>query len=244
MSFSLRFLATASALALISTSAHATFTVYSPAVKKGEVKLEAKSRFDNDDRASEDGYQRHLLEANYGLTEWWRVGAEAIWERDPGKDYRYSLSEITGTFEFAEEGEYWLHPGLRYVYVFNHNERKADKVEALLLLQKKFDALTLTSNFKIEQEVGDNATKDAVFGTAWRARYKVKDWFQPSFEYYNTFGELSDWETYDRQTHRLGPVWYGKFDNGISFEAGYLVGASDITEDGAVKLKLEYTFMF
>jgi hypothetical protein len=239
-----RYLLATSAFCLLSSAAHATFTVYSPAVKKGEVKLEAKSRFDNDDRASEDGYQRHLLEANYGLTEWWRVGAEAIWERDPGKDYRYSLSEITGTFEFAEEGEYWLHPGLRYVYVFNHNERKADKVEVLLLLQKKWGDFSLTNNLKIEQEVGDNASKDAVFGTAWRARYKVKDWFQPSFEYYNTFGELSDWETYDRQTHRLGPVWYGKFDNGISFEAGYLVGASDITEDGAVKLKLEYTFMF
>jgi hypothetical protein len=244
MSFTARLLAATSLAMLLASPAHATFTVYSPSVKKGEVELEAKSRVDFDDRASEDGYQRHLLEANYGVTEWWKVGAEAIWERNPGKDYRYSLSELTSTLEFAEEGEYWLHPGARLVYVFNHNDGRADKVEALLLLQKKLDALTLTANAKFEQEVGDNATKDMVFGTAWRARYKVKSWFQPSFEYYNTFGELSHWESYDQQTHRLGPVWYGKFDNGVSFEAGYLFGASDITEDGAAKFKIEYEFMF
>jgi hypothetical protein len=231
-------------LALQVAPAYATFTVYSPKVTKGEVELEAKSRFDFDDRASEDGYQRHLLEANYGVTDWWKAGAEAIWVRNPDGDYEYALSELTSTFELAEEGEYWIHPGIRTVYVFNHENRKADKVEALLLLQKKYDPLTLTANLKVEQEVGSYASKDVVLGTSLRARYKIHSWLQPSLEYYNTYGELSDWQDYDDQTHRLGPVWYGKLTDELSFEAGYLFGLSDVTEDGAVKLKLEYEFQF
>lgn len=236
--------ASVSLLVFASVPAHATFTIYSPEVTQGKVSLAVKSRFDDDNRASKDGYEQHLLQADYGVNDWWKAGAETIWIKNPGKDYQYALSKLTSTFELAEEGEYFLHPALRTVYVFNHENKKSDKLEALLLLQKQIDALTLTTNIKWEEEVGSYAKKDSVISLSARARYKVTDWFQPSVEYYNNFGEFSNWQDYDDQQHRIGPVWYGKLVKGLSFEAGYLFAVSKITEDGSAKFKLEYEFEF
>jgi high-affinity iron transporter len=225
---------------LFPAPASAAFIVESPHVEKGIMEVESKNAFEFDD---EDANQ-HKLELKYGFTSWWAAAIEGEWEKDEGESYDYAATGLESQFQFTEPGEFLLDAGAIVAYEFAHNSGAADKVEALLLLEKALTQYTHTTNFIVEQEVGDSANDNPEFELAWRSIYLYQPMINPGFEYYAGFGELNDSDDFDSQDHRLGPVIYGDLYESIKYELGWLFGLSDGASDNTLKFNIEYEFPF
>lgn len=222
--------------------AHAAFEVTSPYVEEGIMELEWKSRMDFDDRASEDDYRENKLEVKYGINNWLALAVEGEVEKERGDNTTYSATELEAYLQFSEPGEYWLDSGAKLEYEFAHHARSADKVEAILLLEKETGRLVHTANVKLEREVGEFSNDETEGGLGWRTRYLWKPWLEPGFEWHSDLGELSDMGSWSEQKHRVGPAVYGKLGYGFAYETGYFFGVSRAAEDASAKFILEYEF--
>ncbi|MFO0389707.1 MAG: transporter [Alphaproteobacteria bacterium] len=222
--------------------AHATFNVSSPGIKKGIAEIESRNRYDVDDSASRDGRAINAIKMVYGVTDYFAVEFQGDWQDNPTSGYFYDSSEVEGKFRFFEPDAYWLDFALKLAYEWNHEPDSAEAMEAKFLFSKKLSDITVMQNTNFSKEVGTDASADTTLSTSWQARYKISPLFQPSIEVYNSFGEISDMQGYEEQSHRIGPVLHGELTESLKFQLGYLIAASDAAEDGSFKFFLDYEF--
>ncbi|MDX2073815.1 MAG: FTR1 family protein [Alphaproteobacteria bacterium] len=226
---------------LASQQAHAAFEVRSPYVEEGMLEIETKNRVDFDSRSSEDGFRQHVIGVGYGFTSWWGAELEGEWEKEPNDGYRYKATEVENTFQFTDQGEYFVDVGAKASYEFSHPPGAADKLEAVLLLEKTFGRTAHTINLGVEKEVGDNRSESTEGNVSYKLEYAYLPYFNPGFEYYSDVGELKHTGNFSDQKHRFGPALYGKA-LGIKYDLGWLFGLSKAAEDHVFKLNLEYEF--
>jgi hypothetical protein len=211
-------------------------------VEKGMVEIETKNRFDFDHDASRDRFRQQTLSLGYGLTDWWGIELEGEWEKETGRGYSHTASEIENTFQFTESGEYWLDVGARLNYEFSHEHQHPDELSAQLLLEKQLGKFVHTVNVNVERDVGDYRDNNPELSMAWKSEYLYTAMLNPGFEYYATIGRTDHTGNFDAQEHRFGPALYGKLPGGFKYELGWLFGISQRTEDHTLKLNLEYEF--
>jgi hypothetical protein len=223
---------------LAPATAHAAFIVSSPRVSKGIMEIEAKNAFGFDDVDT----RQHVLEVEYGFTDWMALSLEGEWEKENPRGYEYTASALEATVLFTEPGQYWLDAGAKLEYEFSHESQHADKIEAMLLLEKQINKFSHTANFIIEREVGDYSSGEYEGGFAWRTAYGYSRRISPAIEYYAEFGEIDDMPDFDSQEHSIGPAIYGHLGSGIKYDLGLLFGISDGASDQMLKLNLEYEF--
>ena len=89
---------------------------------------------------------------------------------------------------------------------------------------------------------GENRRDGLQLNTRWQAIAPVTPSAKAGLELFNSWGHLNDMNGYARQTHQLGPVLKGRWDEHISYQLGYLQGISRNAPDQAVKFFLTYTF--
>lgn len=238
----------AAAITIIGAAAdaHATKKVYSPYVEKGELELEWRGNYINDDDDAEDGAQKEKLAVGYGLTDFWFTELYAVFEKEgaSGADFDFTDVEWANRFALTEPGEYWLDVGLYTAYEASLRGGSADTAEVKLLLAKQIGKFSNYANLIVEKKVGENASGGAEAGLAWSTRYHYQPYFEPGFEYHAGFGELNESEDYRDQKHQLGPVIYGDLPQGFKYDVGYLFGVSDAAPDGELKWILEYEMHF
>jgi hypothetical protein len=225
---------------LLPYTAHAAYYVYSPRVEKGILEIESKNAFDFNDHGDDE--RQHKLAVGYGVTNWWALELYGEWEKESRHGYDYTATEIENIFQFTDPGEYWLDVGAKLEYEFNDEPNSPDKVEAGLLLEKRYTDFTHTANFVVVQEVGENANNNPEWEVAWRSLYMYQPMLNPGFEYYGEFGEVAHSGSFDEQSHHLGPVIAGTIYPGLKYDLGLLFGLSDSASDKAVKFNLEYEF--
>jgi hypothetical protein len=101
---------------LIATPALAAKKVYSPIVEKGEWEVEHYGSYGRE-HGSDDSYQyKSYTGVGYGLTDWWKVEAEAILTDEKGTSLTYDATELVNHFQFWEEGEMPFDMGLYLAY--------------------------------------------------------------------------------------------------------------------------------
>lgn len=225
---------------LLPSSANAAYYVYSPHVEKGILEIESKNAFDYNDNGDDE--RQHKLSVGYGITSWWKLELEGEMEKEGTRGYDYTATEIENIFQFTDTGEYWLDAGAKLAYEFNDEPNSPDKLEASLLLEKRYTQFTHTANLTVEQEVGDNANDNPEWEVAWRSIYLYQPMLNPGFEYYGAFGEVSHSGSFEQQSHHLGPVLTGTLYPGLKYDIGLLFGLSDSASDQAIKFNLEYEF--
>lgn len=235
-------------IALLFTSlaapAFASKTVTSAKVTQGEAVIESKSEYIVDDDDNRDGAWKQKINAGYGVTSFWSTEIEGTYNHN-GNDNRgteFTTLEWKNKIQFTRQDEGWVDSALRVGYIFDLTGDKADKVEIKLIGGKDFGRFIHRANIIFDREVGDNADNALNWGTSWSSRYKYSDAFQAGFEIYDVFGEIGSPEDFKKQDHRIGPVFYGKFQNGLSYDAGYLFGVTDGAPDGTVKAIVKYAF--
>ncbi|MGB4058008.1 MAG: FTR1 family protein [Alphaproteobacteria bacterium] len=229
---------------LTATPAHATKTVTSPQVNKGELEIKSKTGITHDDDSeSKDGAVQQKFTAEYGVTDRLEIEAEAEFENSGDDDNTdFTALALESKFELTEPGQYWMDVAVKGAYEFNMTDGP-DKIEGKLVLGKDSEMFKHRANIILEREVGDDAADETEVAISWSSRYRYNPMFEPGFEIYSEFGALSDGSEFDEESHRIGPVFYGKI-NSFKYEAGYLFGASDAAADGTLKAILAYEWYF
>lgn len=227
-------------LAIVPVSA-AALDVSSPYVKEGILELESKNRFDDDERASEDGFRRHFLSVNYGFTRWWALELAGEFDRAPRASYDgLTTFAIENTFQFTKRGEYWLDSGLKASYNVAADSGEPDELDLRLILVRNQGRFRHTANLGWAQEIGPNSDANPSGEFRWATRYNYSKWINPGLEYYTAVSQLSDIQGFDEERHRIGPALYGKIGDKLSYETGVIFGLSERAEDTVFKLNFKY----
>jgi high-affinity iron transporter len=230
---------------LNSPEVFATKKVYSPIVEKGEVEVEFRGGIDFDSRDSKNNKQVYKYALGYGVTERWFTEIYGETEKAAyDNDYEFVAVEWENRLQLFEQGKYWLDAGLYFAYETTVKEKTADKVEAKILLEKTFGNFLHTANIIFENEVGGGANNQMTAGLAWSSRYRWQKSFESGLEWYSDFGELGQSWAYRKQSHQVGPVFYGEIGEHIKYDIGYLFGLTDVAPEGRLKWILEYEHHF
>lgn len=239
-------LALAGILAVANVSnAEASKKVYDPYVEKGELEFELRSGIKFDDNKSKDGEEKHKLAIGYGVTDRWATEIYGVIEKEgtSGSEYIFQEIEWANKFQLTEAGQYFVDVGAYLAYSAALTGGHADAIEAQLLLAKDIGKFSNNANIEYKRQIGENSNDENEVELKWSTRYRYSELFEPGFEIYSNLGDISDSKGYDKQSHQIGPVFYGKYDH-IKYEIGYLFGASDAAVDGEAKLLLEYEMRF
>lgn len=222
--------------------AWASKTVTSAGVKEGETGVEWKGEYIVDENNDREGAWKQRLAVNHGVLSFWQTELEATVERGGADkdDTEFASLSWKNKVQLTKQGDYWMDSGLRVSYSLD-GTGGADEIEVKALAARNLSTTAHRANLIYSREVGEDSKDDAEWGLSWHSRYKYNDHFQPGFELYSEFGEIGNEGDFDEQDHRIGPVASGDFLlPGMSYDAGYLFGASDAAPDGTVKLIVKY----
>ena len=237
------------ALCLVALPARAEFKVRYPLAVPGEIEFENNGSISIDRRGiGKNNAQSYTHELEYGISEWWKVGAEVSTAADPGGTLRYDATAIENYFVFTPQGKYPVDAAL---FVEVEHPRSGDEANSVTfgpLLLSEIGPTVNTVNLLFTKSFGHAATSTAPFRYAVQSRLPLHPLFQPGVEAYGDIDDIGHPGSAANQAHRAGPalfgVWltpgYGKF----VYEVGYLFGYTRAAEQGTVRFLLEYEIVF
>ncbi len=225
-------------VSLSAHSAHATKTVTSPYVNKGEAAVEWKGGYEIDGD-EKDAWESEVSTA-YGVTDFWEteIGGE-FEDAGRGEDLEFTSLVWENKFQLAPKGVFFIDPGLKVEYAKNL-QGEADEIQAKLLLAKQIASFSNIANLGVARELGEDSGDDFGYSLSYALIQNYSDNFQFGAEWYSDFGDFSD--DFEDQGHQVGPVVYGDLFGGLSYQAGVLFGVTDSSPDALVKTVVEYEF--
>lgn len=233
------------------SSAFAADKLYYPYVTPGELEVEyfGSRSFDGDN--TKDNAQKQQFSIGYGVNDWWKTELYGKFSRDPQSSTTFDAWEWENIFQLTEQGQYWLDVGASLAYEYTPQSRRADTVEARLLLEKDFSKISHVLNVILEKDVGSGPKAGLESTVLWSSRYRYSGYFEPGFEISSDFGELKHTGSFDDQKHSLGPAAYGKIPlhftdraDALKYRVGYLFGVSKAAPSGEAIAQLEYELHF
>lgn len=215
--------------------------VYGPGVTRGETELELRAGMLRG--GGGDGDWQTKAELSHGVTDWWRPGLVAEWEREGGHTDFTALA-IENVFDFTATRDWPVHLGGYVEYEWAQDS--ADKLELKLLLERARGPVDLTLNLISERHVGAGASDEWEFGYAAEAAFALNEDFAFGLQGFgdagtdDNFGDLGD------HAHYWGP--FAQFElahvgeGEVELQLGYLAGLGETEADGQFRMKLEYEF--
>ena len=234
-----------------SHAAWADFTIHPPIVEYQEFEVEHNGSYTFDPDPAKKHNETGTLELGYGFLPWWGTELEFAWSRTASDPPR-RLDEITweNTFQLADQGEYWLDPGIFAEVGKSTRVGNTHHLEIGPTLQKEWGQTVHVINLFFEHPFGpDNDEKSVNFNYAWQSLWTVTREVQPGFEIFGDVGPVDRAPGIKDQELRIGPVTYGTFSFGqrlgeLRYGVGYLLGLTHGTEKGALKWNLEWEKVF
>ena len=226
--------------------ASAQFYVRSPDVDKGELKLEEHGAIYSGPGEDERRRQTHEVEAKYGFTDRWEGIVEGFFRQDIGEDFEARQFELGAQYEIVERKGDGLGLAFRGIYEFALQGGEPDEILFGPLGKYVWGADSATINSFFVGQLGDHREIDSLEAKVnWRLKHEFNETFALGVEGYSEIEDLSHAGTFDEQKHRLGPVAYLEFNDGMpgwEFAAGALFGVSDATSDVTFKFDIEAEF--
>ena len=230
----------------LSHKAYAEKQVFAPNAEQGEWELENTGVYDIDPHKDKNAVQEYHEAVGYGVNSFWHTELELETETQPTADaitpFKATHMEWENIFQLAEKGEYWLDPGVYLAYEAPLINKQVGQFEGKILLEKDFQKVSNILNISFNKEVGGGADPHTDAGISWSTRYRLSQYFEPGFEYWNDFSAIAHQLDYEQQGHQAGPCFYGHLFNHINYDIGYLFGLSDAAPRGELKWVLEYEF--
>lgn len=235
-----------------------SFSIYSPMVEKGE--LAAEMRYANVVAGEEEEKGAQALEAavEWHFSESWRTEVTAAYFKPKNMDMELEGFEVelVRALTVQESGK-----GISSAVVFGggfpKEDTEAKTLELGLYLQRDFGAKesadgddkaydsSLLINLYLVNQYGDNSESGVAFEYAAQYKWNISK-VALGVEMYGEVGKLSDTPDFDEQEHYVGPVIFGEVgigeDSGLGYEFGYLLGATEASADGVLKLNVEVEF--
>ena len=233
--------------ALPAMAASPTSFVSGPGVTAGETSVEVRGGYSLDDeRAGLDNRWQFREHVDHGFNDLYALRIIAAQNDRRGEDFEHSSISVENRFQIFNEAQDGFDGGFRISYGHNKGST-ADNVGLNLIGQKKLmNSWTTRHNITLSHEVGSDADDGLSLGLRHQTMKTIA--FEPlsaasiGIEMFNDFGNLSNQSGYSDQDHQIGPVFKGKFDNGISFETGYRLGVSRAARDHLFKLGVAKSF--
>lgn len=244
-------LAAGFALAAQPTPAMAEFKMRYPNIDYREVEIENNFSATFDKRADHNHNLTFPTEVGIGILPFWFTEIE--FEASKVRDEPATFDALTfeNYFMLTEPGQYWLDFSIFAEYASARIDGEPDSVKLGLLFQKQSGKFLNTLNLYWEKPVGRDAEPVDTGIYAWQTRYMLDPLFQPGIEIYGEVADLNHPGRFQDQDLRIGPMFAGSYNLGqiggkgkIKYEAGYLFGLTDATDDGAVRTRLEYEIGF
>lgn len=216
-----------------------------PEVEQGEFEAKYLMTHTEDDIRAKDSNETHRAEFEYGFTENWagEIGFKVEDPSNENADLKEIYLEATRTLTRQHDG-WWLSSGLVGEYAFN-TDSGADAIESELRLQRSGEYFRLRFNTLLERQVGDDAEDEIELGSRASAMLKMHKNINPAIEWHAEWGSLSEIKKRDEQEHFVGPAIYGDLlslpgGGEIEYQAAYVFGLTDASEDGVARFILEY----
>ena len=246
-------LASTGALAVLTAGpALAEFKVRYPNIEYREVEIENNASYTFDKR--KDGNNHDLsfpTEIGVGVLPFWFVELELETAKHPGQSVSADALTFENYFMLTEPGQYFLNFSIFAEYAHALHSETSDTAKVGVLLQREQEKMLHTLNLYIEKEVGQNASTADTFQYAWQSRYQLSPLFQPGVEIYGQIDDLNHPGKLSEQQLRVGPMFAGSYNlrelggqGKIKYEAGYLFGVTNATEDGTLRTRIEYEVGF
>lgn len=222
--------------------------VSSPNVTKGEVELEYSGVRYGDDRKAKNNQQSHTLEAEYGVSDRFKLGIEGKLQRQSPDGSEFNAYGIEAQYELTEQGAWWLATAVQGEYLLGAQRGEPDAMEIKWLARRSYGASNLIANLALEQELGDNHRRGATLSSRVQASHAYSEHFVLGAEWHADYGAINTLNGKTQREHYLGPIAKGalaELGRGeIKYVAGYYWGLTDASADNAARLQLSYEMPF
>ena len=205
--------------------------VYHPYVLANEQEVEWRLM-----SSQTDTYNRLGQRFGYGrsLSDTFALDVFLIGHRDDDLNFGLTAYEVEGRWMLTEQGQYWADWGM--LFEVEKKYRTNDwEVTTGLIAEKEFGKSSLTVNFFIVQEWGDNIPSEMETEFRLKYRYRFIPEVQPAIEIYS--GE---------DFFGLGPAFMGihRFEGQkqLKWELGFISEVSHSGKDHTLRFALEYEF--
>lgn len=205
--------------------------VYHPYVLANEQEVEWRFMSSQTDAGNRLGQRFGFGQS---ISETFAVEFYLIGHRDNNLDFGLSAYELEGRWMLTEQGQYWADWGM--LFELEKKYRTNDwEITTGLLAEKEFGKASLTVNFFIVQEWGDNIDSEIETEFRLKYRYRFLPEVQPALEIYS--GE---------DFFGIGPAFMGihRFEGQkqLKWELGFISEISHSGKDHTLRAAIEYEF--
>lgn len=230
----LRTVIASSVVALSGAASAGVDKVYSPYVEMGELELETRGIYVQDDDDAVDGTQKIKLGLGYGLNQRVFLEGYLIVEDEPGESAEVEAVEVEAKFQLSEAGEHWLDYGM-LVELEKELEEEVWELKTGPLLSKDFGSFTTTLNLFAEYKFGADVDGHEIetLGSG-ELRYRWKPELQLAAQLYA-----------DEDTVAAGPVLFGETHLAkakVAWDLGVMFALNDETPDSILRWQMEFEF--
>lgn len=218
-----------------------------PNVTKNQLDIEYNGTR-TDDEGENHNSQAHELATAYGITDVFAIGGGIQFADSRGDSFHTDGIFAEATYQFTDQEDgYWLSSAILGEYGYSLSG-DADALEASLLLQHESEQFDTIINLVVGRETGEDSSEDLSLESRVSSRYKLHNHFNPGIEWHSAWGSNRDIPGISEQEHFIGPAAYGELfplgSSAIGYEVAYVFGITDASEDGVLRVKLEYGLHF
>ena len=119
-------------------------------------------------------------------------------------------------------------------------------LEAGPALQTDVGRTQLNGNLFLERTYNARTSKPTQLKYQWQVRHRWLPGFQPGWQGFGELGEADHWLPASRQSHRMGPAFFGTWRNGnrdvVRYQAAYLWGKVYSNTARMFTMRVQYVF--
>jgi hypothetical protein len=205
--------------------------VYHPYVLPDETEIEWRFLAQNSD-SSNALVQR--LGYGFSLSENVTMEGYVVGNRDNSDNFGLESYELEVRWMMTEQGEFWADWGT--LFTIEKKDALDDwSAKTGVLFEKEFGRTSLTMNFFVIQEWGNDAKKETETDFRLQYRYRWLPQLQPAIEFFSGSDYLG-----------VGPSFMGlqRFadEKQLKWEMGFIFGLSNNSADQALRINIEYEY--
>lgn len=223
---------------LLTALAHADGVVidriYHPYVEAMTREIEWRVLYQDNQIDQQNHQQRHQLAYGQALNDRWFGEVYLVGDKFPGEGFDLEAIELELIHQLTEQGESWADWGI-LLEVEKGIGQHLWEAAGGILMEKELGPISVTGNFKLGYEWGDDIEDEIETLMAVQLRHRWRRGFEPAVEFHG--GE---------DTLAVGTVAMGEIVTGIRrqvhWELGYFWGLDNASPDHSIRASIEYEY--
>ncbi|MCC7260791.1 MAG: hypothetical protein IT567_07135 [Alphaproteobacteria bacterium] len=227
-------------LLLGGVDAHARLGIISPYVTRGKQEFFADGYYT---LGSDSGDLRQRATYGLGLDDRLQLFGRVVADRDHSPKDFLRQAELGGKYELTDGLGWPVDLAIYASALFNYESAHSRGYQLRLLMGKKHDRVSITSNLMLTNDFG-NGIEHGLAEFRWRGVYGLGEDspYAVGGEYFGKFG-TPERLMFDRaQEHLAGPLLSYRFNDAATGDLGMLFGLSDNAPDAMLKWRVSFSF--